>query len=94
MQPGHVELDQGTRDFYIRTLTILNETDVPYLVGGAYSLATLAGIERHTKDIDVFVCASDLRSNPPCVRGTRLSDRGHLPSLAGQGLDRRTVRST
>ncbi len=60
MQPGHVELDQGTRDFYIRTLTILNETDVPYLVGGAYSLATLAGIERHTKDIDVFVRASDL----------------------------------
>jgi hypothetical protein len=60
VHPEHVELDQGTRDFYVRTLTILNETDVPYLVGGAYALATLAGIERHTKDIDIFARASDL----------------------------------
>ncbi len=60
MHPGHVELDQGTRDFYVRTLSVLNESGVPYLVGGAYSLATLARIERHTKDIDVFVQKRDL----------------------------------
>ncbi len=59
MQPGKVELDQGTRDFYVRTLTVLNEAGVPYLVGGAYSLAALAGIERHTKDMDIFARSRD-----------------------------------
>ncbi len=59
MQPGKVQLDQGTHDFYVRTLTVLNEAGVPYLVGGAYSLATLAGIERHTKDMDIFARESD-----------------------------------
>src|SRR5262249_58227187 len=38
---------------------VLNEAGVPYLVGGAYALATLAGIERHTKDMDIFVRESD-----------------------------------
>jgi hypothetical protein len=59
VQPEKVELDQGTRDFYVRTLTVLNGAGVPYLVGGAYSLATLAGIERHTKDMDIFVRQGD-----------------------------------
>jgi hypothetical protein len=59
VHPGIVELDQGTRDFYVRTLTVLNESGMAYLVGGAYSLATLAGIERHTKDIDIFARESD-----------------------------------
>jgi hypothetical protein len=54
VQPEKVELDQGTHDFYVRTLAVLDEAGVPYLVGGAYSLATLAGIERHTKDMDIF----------------------------------------
>jgi hypothetical protein len=59
VQPGKAELDQGTRDFYIRTLAVLNETGVPYLVGGAYALAALAGIERHTKDMDIFARVTD-----------------------------------
>ena len=59
MQPEKVELDRGTHDFYVRTLSVLNEARVPYLVGGAYSLATLAGIERHTKDMDIFARERD-----------------------------------
>jgi len=59
VQPIKVELDQGTRNFYIRTLTVLNEARVPYLIGGAYAMGTLADIERHTKDIDVFARESD-----------------------------------
>jgi hypothetical protein len=61
VQPIKVELDRGTRDFYVRTLTLLNEARMPYLVGGAYAMGTLAGIERHTKDLDVFIRESDLR---------------------------------
>jgi hypothetical protein len=59
VQPIKVELDQGTREFYIQTLTVLNAADAPYLIGGAYAMGTLAGIERHTKDIDVFARESD-----------------------------------
>jgi hypothetical protein len=59
VQPATVELDQGTREFYVRTLAVLNEAGAPYLVGGAYALAILAGIERHTKDIDVFTQERD-----------------------------------
>jgi hypothetical protein len=54
-----VELDQATRDFYVRTLTVLNDSGMPYLIGGAYAMGTLAGIERHTKDIDVFARECD-----------------------------------
>jgi hypothetical protein len=59
VQPIKVELDQPTRDFYVRTLTVLNESAMPYLIGGAYAMGTLAGIERHTKDIDVFARECD-----------------------------------
>jgi hypothetical protein len=59
VQPIKVELDQATRQFYVQTLTVLNESEVPYLVGGAYAMGTLAGVERHTKDIDVFAREGD-----------------------------------
>jgi hypothetical protein len=59
VQPIKVELDQPTRDFYVRTLTVLNESAMPYLIGGAYAMGRLAGIERHTKDIDVFARECD-----------------------------------
>src|SRR6185437_2844483 len=59
VKPIKVELDQGTRNFYIQTLTVLNEARMPYLVGGAYAMGTLADIERHTKDIDIFVRKRD-----------------------------------
>ncbi len=59
MQPTKVMLDDATRHFYVQTLTILNESGLPYLVGGAYAMGTLAGIERHTKDLDIFARETD-----------------------------------
>ena len=35
---------------------------MPFLVGGAYAFARYTGIERHTKDFDVFVRAARLRA--------------------------------
>ena len=52
-------LSAETREFYLRTLAILNGAGVPFLLGGAYSLAHFAGIERHTKDLDIFVRPAD-----------------------------------
>lgn len=34
------------------------EAEIPFLVGGAYALACYTGIERYTKDFDVFVTQS------------------------------------
>jgi hypothetical protein len=59
MELAPVRLDPKTRVFYVRTLAVLNEAGVPYLVGGAYALAKHAAIERHTKDLDIFVHRRD-----------------------------------
>lgn len=48
-------LEPETCQFYLRSLELLDRSGIPYLVGGAYSLAYHAGIIRHTKDLDVFV---------------------------------------
>jgi len=56
---GKRALDPSTRQFYCRSVEILNESKVPYLVGGAYALARYTGIERHTKDFDIFVRKQD-----------------------------------
>ena len=49
------ELDESARAFYVRTLGLLRNADIPFLVGGAYALNYYTGIARHTKDFDVFV---------------------------------------
>ncbi len=59
MDLAPVRLNPKTRVFYVRSLAVLNESGVPFLVGGAYALARHAGIERHTKDLDIFVYRDD-----------------------------------
>ena len=53
-------LDVSAQQFYRRALTALQEADVPFLLGGAYAFAHYTGIERHTKDLDLFLCRGDL----------------------------------
>lgn len=52
-------LDPQTQAFYCRMLRVLAATGAPFLVGGAYALGRYTGIERHTKDLDVFVHRRD-----------------------------------
>jgi len=56
---AHSILDPGSRAFYQSAMRALEQDGVPFLVGGAYSFAKYTGIERHTKDFDVFVRADD-----------------------------------
>jgi hypothetical protein len=49
------ELDQRAHAFYVRTLDLLAQARIPFLVGGAHALNYHTGIERHTKDLDLFV---------------------------------------
>lgn len=52
-------LSEDSIRFYRHALAILKEADVPTLVGGAYAYARYTGIERHTKDFDVFIRRED-----------------------------------
>src|SRR5438874_8760813 len=55
--------DDPTRDtnaFYRRTLHVLNDARVPFLVGGSHAFLNYTGIVRETKDFDLFLQRDDL----------------------------------
>ncbi len=58
--PRPAEPSPATLQFYRDALRLLGEARIPFLLGGAYALGHYAGITRHTKDLDVFVGASDV----------------------------------
>lgn len=59
--PQHLVLDERSIRFYRHALKILTDAGVPHLVGGAYAFARYTGIERHTKDFDIFIRREDFR---------------------------------
>src|ERR1700740_2949243 len=52
-------MDPASRAFYRHALGSLDREGVDYLVGGAYAFARYTGIERHTKDFDIFIRRED-----------------------------------
>ncbi len=56
-RPAHLEPE--TWRFYREAMTALNAAGAPYLVGGAYAFERYTGIERHTKDFDIFCMRED-----------------------------------
>ncbi|HZP85811.1 MAG TPA: nucleotidyltransferase [Burkholderiales bacterium] len=57
--PARVTFDAQTDAFYRSVLQVLNGAGLPVLVGGAYAFAIYTGIQRQTKDLDLFVRGSD-----------------------------------
>lgn len=53
------ELDQDTKDFYTRTLSLLVESGIPFMLGGAYAMSQYMDFERHTRDLDIFCYRKD-----------------------------------
>jgi predicted nucleotidyltransferase len=45
--------------FYSEVLKLMAESGIPFLVSGTYALASYTGIDRPTKDVDVFAKAGD-----------------------------------
>lgn len=69
-------LDGETRAFYCDAIEVMNRAGVPFLVGGAYAFSLYTGIERHTKDFDLFVLPVD------CERALRaFSEAGYQTEL-------------
>src|SRR3954452_9394831 len=57
--PADTLVDPVSRRFYVDSMTLMRDGGVPFLVGGAYAFARYTGIERHTKDFDVFIRRED-----------------------------------
>lgn len=51
----HVLDDVGATTFYRQVVETLQTAGVPFLVGGTYALERHAGIQRRTKDVDLFI---------------------------------------
>src|SRR5256885_15219876 len=45
--------------FYSEVLQLMAKSEIPFLVSGTYALASYTGIDRPTKDVDVFAKAGD-----------------------------------
>ena len=45
--------------FYSEVLQLMAKSRIPFLVSGTYALASYTGIDRPTKDVDVFTKAGD-----------------------------------
>ena len=60
---------QDTNDFYRRTLHVLSDAAVPFLVGGSHAFLEYTGIVRNTKDFDLFLRRSDVERAMEALRG-------------------------
>jgi hypothetical protein len=52
-------VDQLSRAFYVESMELMEKGGLAFLVGGAYAFGRYTGIERHTKDFDVFIRRDD-----------------------------------
>lgn len=59
LSPSSLEPDADTLVFYRHVLEVLGASGVPSLVGGGYAFACYTGIERYTKDLDLFLRPED-----------------------------------
>jgi hypothetical protein len=59
-QSTYDDPSRDTNAFYRRTLHVLNDASVPFLVGGSHAFLNYTGIVRETKDFDLFVRRADL----------------------------------
>ena len=51
---------EPTCAFYLRALGLLHNAGLPFLVGGAFAYARYSGLDRETKDLDLFFRPSDI----------------------------------
>ncbi len=52
--------DAAASAFYRDALERLSQSGIPFLVGGAFALGHYTSIERHTKDLDLFLREADV----------------------------------
>ena len=60
LSPTHSLVETPSREFYREAMEFLSRAKIPFLVGGAFAFVHQAGIDRSTKDLDIFVRPSDV----------------------------------
>ena len=58
-KPALIKPPPVAEAFYCEVLQLMAESKIPFLVSGTYALASYTGIDRPTKDVDVFAKAGD-----------------------------------
>lgn len=53
--PNENDIDPKTRDFYRKAIALADSLHIPFLVGGSFAFNCYTGINRRTKDFDLFV---------------------------------------
>lgn len=54
-----ISMAPQTRRFYRNVLLLLNQVEIPYVVGGTYALNYYTDLNRCTKDFDIFIAKAD-----------------------------------
>ncbi|MGI0484160.1 hypothetical protein ACN4EK_01915 [Pantanalinema rosaneae CENA516] len=52
--------DHLTCDFYCQALKVLHQAGIPFLIGGTHAFVRYTGIQRGTKDLDLFARPADV----------------------------------
>lgn len=68
-----LDTDPASAAFYRNVLETLNAEGVPFLVGGAFAFACFTGIQRNTKDLDLFIRRADYEQVEHALRHTGYS---------------------
>ena len=61
LAPTQSLVETPSRLFYRDAMEVLNRAKVPFLVGGAFAFIHQAGIDKSTKDLDIFARPSDVQ---------------------------------
>jgi hypothetical protein len=61
LSPTHSMVETPSREFFREAMEFLSRARIPFLVGGAFAFVHQAGIDRNTKDLDIFVLPSDVQ---------------------------------
>src|SRR3954463_3731283 len=76
---------QSTNNFYRRTLHVLSDAAVPFLVGGSHAFLEYTGIVRNTKDFDLFLRRSDVDRAMEALRDAGYRTELTFPHWLGKG---------
>jgi hypothetical protein len=61
LSPTHSMVETPSREFFREAMEIISRARIPFLVGGAFAFVHQAGIDRSTKDLDIFVRPGDVQ---------------------------------
>jgi hypothetical protein len=77
-------LSDETLEFYRQVLHCLQRDEVQFLVGGAYAFARYTGIDRHTRDLDLFVYPRDFDRTLEALAGCGWQAEPSFPHWLGK----------